>query len=169
MSDRNSQTMGINFKFWFDMKLISKNKRAYHDYSFEKDYEAGIILKWHEVKSIKAWQVNIKDSIIRIENKWLWLIWMDIPLYQKTSPILVVWYQQKWRRKLLVNTKELAKLSAMMDKSGNMIIPLEIYLNKKWLIKLKIWVWKLMRKVEKKQILKEKDIKKQMDRDIKSM
>lgn len=151
------------------MKLISKNKRAYHDYSFEKDYEAWIILKWHEVKSIKAWQVNIKDSIIRIENKWLWIIWMDIPLYQKTSPILVVWYQQKWRRKLLVNAKELAKLSAMMDKSGNMIIPLEIYLNKKWLIKLKIWVWKLMRKVEKKQILKEKDIKKQMDRDIKSM
>lgn len=151
------------------MKLISKNKRACHDYSFEKDYEAWIILKWHEVKSIKAWQVNIKDSIIRIENKWLWIIWMDIPLYQKTSPILVVWYQQKWRRKLLVNTKELAKLSAMMDKAGNVIIPLEIYLNKKWLIKLKIWVGKLMRKVEKKQILKEKDIKKQMDRDIKSM
>lgn len=151
------------------MKIISKNKRAYHDYSFEKDYETWIILKWHEVKSIKAWQVNIKDSIIRIENKWLRIIWMDVPLYQKTSPILVVGYQQKGRRKLLVNARELAKISAMMDKSGSIIIPLEIYLNKKWLIKLKIWVWKLMRKIEKKQILKEKDIKKQMDRDIKSM
>lgn len=151
------------------MKIISKNKRAYSDYTFEKDYEVWIVLKWHEVKSIKMSQVNIKDAIVRLENKELWIVGMDIPLYQKTSPILVVWYQPKWRRKLLVNKKELAKISALTDKSGNTIIPLEIYLNLKWLIKIKIWIWKLMRKVEKKQILKEKDIKKQMDRDIKSM
>jgi len=55
------------------MKIISKNKIAYHDYAFEKDYEVGIILKWHEVKSIKSWQVNLKDSIIRIQNRELWI------------------------------------------------------------------------------------------------
>lgn len=152
-----------------EMKIISKNKRAYHDYVFEKDYEVWIILKWHEVKAIKMSQVNINDAIVRIDNKELRIIGMDIPLYKKTSPMLVGGYQPKWRRKLLINKKELAKISAMTDKSGYTIIPLEIYINIRRLIKLKIWVGKLMRKVEKKQILKEKDIKKQMDRDIKWM
>lgn len=151
------------------MKIISKNKKAYSDYAFEKDYEVWIVLKWHEVKSIKMSQVNIKDAIVRIDNKELRIIWMDIPLYEKTSHALVWWYQSKWRRKLLINKKELAKISALTDKAGNTIIPLEIYLTLKWLIKLKIWIGKLMRKIEKKQVLKEKDIKKQMDRDIKSM
>ena len=148
------------------MKIISKNKIAYHDYSFEKDYEVGIILVWHEVKAIKMWQINIKDAIVRIQNKELWIKNMDVPLYKKTSPLLVPSYQAKWDRKLLINKKELAKISAMVDKPGNSIIPLEIYLNNKWFIKLKIGIGKLMKKIEKKQILKEKDIKRDMDREI---
>jgi SsrA-binding protein len=150
------------------MKIISKNKRAYHDYSFEKDYEVGIILVWHEVKAIKMWQINIKDAIIRIQNRELWIKNMDVPLYKKTSPLLVPWYDTRRNRKLLINKKELAKISAMVDKPGNVIVPLEIYLNNKGFIKLKIWVWKLMRKVEKKQVLKEKDIKRQMDKEIRN-
>lgn len=150
------------------MKVIAKNKIAYHDYEFEKDYEAWIILKWHEVKSIKMWQVNLRDSIIRIQNRELWIKNMDVPLYKMTSPNLVSWYNPKWDRKLLITKRELAKISALTDKPWNVVIPLEIYINNKWLLKLKIWVWKLMRKVEKKQILKEKDIKRQMDREMKN-
>lgn len=151
------------------MKIITKNRYAYHDYSFDKDYNVGIVLKWHEVKSIKYGHVNIKDAIIRIDNKELRIINMDIPLYEKASIAQIWWYVAKWKRKLLITKKELAKISAMLDKSWNVAIPLEVYLDKRWLVKLKIWIGKLMRKVEKKQILKEKDIKKQMDRDIKSM
>ncbi len=169
MNTRYNKDTRVVYCLLEKMKIISKNKRAYSDYSFEKDYEVWIILKWHEVKAIKMSQVNIKDAIVKIDNKELWIVGMDIPLYKKTSPILVTGYQAKWRRKLLVNKKELAKISALTDKAGNTIIPLEIYLNLRWLIKLKIWVGKLMRKVEKKQILKEKDIKKQMDRDIKDL
>lgn len=150
------------------MKLISKNKLAYRDYQFEKDYEAWIILLWHEVKSIKMWQVNIRDAIVRIQKGELWIKNMDIPLYKKTNPKLVPDYQAKWDRKLLMNKRELAKISALLDKPGNVFVPLSIYLNKRWLIKLKLWIWKLMRKVEKKQILKEKDIKRQMDKDIRN-
>lgn len=94
---------------------------------------------------------------------------MDIPLYEKTSYALVSGYQSKGKRKLLITKKELAKVSSALDKSGTVIIPLEIFINKRGLIKLKIGVAKLIRKVEKKQILKEKDIKKQMDREIKIM
>ena len=151
------------------MKLISKNRHAYHDYQIDKEYEVWIILKWHEVKSIKASHVNIKDSIVRLQNKELWINNMDIPLYEKTSYALVSWYEPKGKRKLLVTKKELAKISASLDKSWTVIIPLEIYINKRWLIKIKIWIAKLIRKVEKKQILKEKDIKRQMDREIKHL
>lgn len=93
---------------------------------------------------------------------------MDIPLYGKTSPILVPSYQAKGKRKLLITIKELTKLSATTDNAGYVIIPLEVFLNKTGLIKIKIGVGKIIRKVEKKQILKEKDIKREMERDIRS-
>lgn len=151
------------------MKLISKNKHAYHDYQIDKEYEVWIILKWYEVKSIKASHVNIKDSIIRLENKELWINNMDIPLYEKTWHIMVPGYQSKGKRKILITKKELAKISSALDKSGTTIVPLEIFINKRGLIKLKVWIGRIMKKVEKKQILKEKDTKRQMDREIKNL
>lgn len=94
---------------------------------------------------------------------------MDIPLYEKTSHIMAAGYQSKGKRKLLVTKKELAKIASALDNTGNMAIPLEIYITNRGLIKLKIGIAKRMRKIEKKQILKEKDIKKQMDREIKNI
>ncbi len=151
------------------MKLISKNRHAYHDYQIDKDYEVWIILKWHEVKSIKASHVNIKDSIVRLNNKELRINNMDVPLYEKTSYALIGGYEPKGKRKLLVTKKELAKIASALDKSWTVIIPLEIFINKRGLIKLKIWIGKVLKKIEKKQVLKERDIKKQMDREIKHL
>ncbi len=151
------------------MKLISKNRRAYSDYQIDKEYEVGIVLKWHEVKSIKSSQVNIKESIIRIENNELRIINMDIPLYEKTSHIMAAGYQSKGKRKLLVTKKELAKIAAALDNTGKTALPLEIYITSRGLIKLKIGIAKRIRKVEKKQILKEKDVKRQMDREMKHL
>lgn len=151
------------------MKSISKNKRAYHDYEIDKDYDVGIVLQWHEVKSIKQSHVNIKDAFVRIEDKELYLLNMDVPLYEKTAHVLVPGYQPKGKRKLLITKKELTKISALTDKPGNVVIPLEIYVDKNNRIKLKIGVAKLMRKVEKKQVLKDKDIKRDMDREMKHL
>ncbi len=151
------------------MKVITKNRAAFHDYAIEKQYEAGLVLQWYEVKSIKTSNVNIKDSIVRLEKKELWIVGMDVPLYKKTSYALVPGYQPKGKRKLLVNKKELAKISAALDVSGKVLLPLELFITKRGKIKLKIWIAKLMRKIEKKQILKEKDVKRQMDREIKGM
>ena len=151
-----------------NMKIISTNRRAYHDYEFEKEYDVGIVLKWHEVKSIKSSQLNIKDAIVRVSEGELWIYNMDIPLYGKTSPVLVPGYQAKGKRKLLITKKELAKLSAKTDNSGYVVIPLEVFISKTGLIKVKIWLGRLMKKVEKKQILKERGIKREMDREIKN-
>ncbi len=151
------------------MQIITKNKRAYFDYEIEKDYEAGIVLKWHEVKSIKTSHVNIQDAAIVIENRELRIYNMDIPLYEKTSPVLVPHYRQKWKRKLLLNKNEITKIAAALDKPGMVALALEVFVTKWGFVKLKIGIWRLHKKVEKKQIIKERDIKKQMDRDIRSL
>ena len=151
------------------MRSITKNKHAWHDYTIEKEFTCGIVLQGHEVKSIKTSNVNIKDALVRIDKGEIWIVNMDVPLYGKTSPLLAPSYEAKGKRKLLMNKKELAKISASLDKSGIVLIPLEVFVTKRGLIKITVWLGKLMRKVEKKQVLKEKDIDRQMQRDIKGM
>lgn len=150
------------------MKVISKNKRAYFDYEISKERDAGIVLEWHEVKSIKSSNINLSDSIAWLENKELRLKNLDVPLYAKTSPNLAPHYIAKRKRKLLLKSDEIGRIAGLLDKPWNVVVPLEIFLNKRWLIKLKLWVWKRKRNIEKKQILKERDISKQMQRDIKN-
>ena len=93
---------------------------------------------------------------------------MDIPLYGKASPLFVPNYEPKAKRKLLVHKKELAKISSMLDK-GYVMLPLEVYFNKRGLVKINVGMGKRLKKVEKKQILKEKDMDRQMKKDIKNL
>lgn len=149
------------------MKLITKNKRAYFDYAIEKTYEAWIVLRWYEVKAIKTSHVNIQDALVRIDAWECWLYNMDIPLYEKTSPLLVPHYQQKSKRKLLLNKREIGRIASALSKPWMVLLALEVYIARGGFIKLKLWLGKLHKKIEKKQILKERDIKKQMDREMK--
>jgi SsrA-binding protein len=82
------------------------------------------------VKSIKLSQVNIKDAIVVLQDNELWVVGMDIPLYKKTSVHLVPGYQSKQRRKLLATKQELAKISAALNTSGNVFVPIEVFINK---------------------------------------
>lgn len=150
------------FTFFLAMKLLTKNKRAYFDYEISTDYVAGIILQWHEVKSIKMGNVNIQDTIISLQQRELRILWMDVPLYAKTSPLLVPHYQPKRKRKLLVNKRELSKIASALDKAGMVAFALEVFATKSGFIKVKIGLGKLRKKVEKKQILKERSIEKEM-------
>lgn len=151
------------------MKIISKNKKAFLDYDISETFETGIILKWHEVKSIKSWKVNIKDAIIKISWWEIFIINMDIQLYPMTAPQTVKSYQPKWERKLLLTKRQIIKLSERTNKTGLMLLPLQIYINKDRLIKLEIWLAKIRKKIDKKQIIKERDIYKEAKRDIKRL
>ncbi len=149
------------------MKLITKNKAAYSDYEITDTYDVGIVLQWHEVKSIKTSHVNIKDAIVVFAGKELIVNNMDVPLYGKTSIKLVPWYQAKWPRTLLVTKTERAKIASKTTKTGLAIVPLELFIRGNGRITLKIGIGKLLRKIEKKSIIKERDIKREMDREIK--
>lgn len=151
------------------MKILTKNKRAYFDYEFSKFYSAGIVLQWHEVKSVKTSNLNISDAIAHLVGKELWLKNMDIPLYKKASIGVIGTYDPKQKRKLLLKKSEIGKIAGDLDKSWNILLPLEVFLTKTGWIKIKLWIWKLKRKIEKKQIIKERDISRQMDREIRGM
>lgn len=151
------------------MKVLAKNKRAYFDYDINQTREAGLILSWHEVKACKLDHCTITEAIIRLDEKKrsLTVINMDIPLYSKTSYVLAPWYVPKRPRWLLLNHKELTKIySSLKQGWGYTIIPLELFEANNRRLKLKIWLAKLRRKVEKKQILKEKDTERQMRKEM---
>lgn len=148
------------------MKILAKNKRAYFDYDIEQTYDAGLVLLWHEVKACKMDHCTITEWIIRYDEKQrsLLLINMDIPLYSKTQQSLVPGYIPKHPRQLLLNQREITRLVASTKKTGLTIVPLELFEASNRRIKIKIGLAKLRKKIEKKQILKEKDIEKAIRR-----
>ena len=134
------------------MKILAKNKRAYFDYDIEQTYDAGLVLSWHEVKACKMDHCTITEWIIRYDEKQrsLLLINMDIPLYSKTQQSLVPGYIPKHPRQLLLNQREITRLVASTKKTGLTIVPLELFEASNRRIKVKIWLAKLRKKIEKK-------------------
>lgn len=149
------------------MRIINKNKFANSTYEITETFDAWIVLKWYEVKSVKLSKVNIKDAIIKIYWTEIFITNMDIPLYERTSVNIAKNYDQKWNRKLLLTKREITKIAERTTKTGLTIVPLEVYENKYWFVKIKFWLWKLLKKVEKKQIIKERDVAREMQREIK--
>ncbi len=146
------------------MKIITKNKRAYFDYDIKETLDAGIVLKWYEVKSIKQGKVNIKDAIVKFRNWEAWITNMDIPLYEKTNPKLVPNYDPKWVRKLLLTKSQINRRAERTHKTWLVVKPLEVFVDKNWRIKIKLWLWKLKRKIDKKDEIKKRDLQRQMAR-----
>ena len=152
------------------MRVISKNKYAFLNYDIQETFEAWIVLEWFEAKAIKTWSINIKESIVKVYSDWqIYITNMHVPLYKKTSSKLVPWYSSKRTRKLLMHKKQIRRLAERTNKTWLTIVALKIYENKKRLIKVEIWLGKLRKKVEKKQIKKERDVKRQAQKDIKNL
>lgn len=151
------------------MKIITKNKQAYSDYEILDTYETGIVLQWHEVKSLKNSHVNIKDAIVTISDKKLTINNMDIQLYEKANINMIKKFDPKGKRTLLVNKKELAKIVAKTTKTGLAIVPLQVYLSQRGLVKVTIGIGKLKRKYEKREDIKKRDLERETKRDLKDM
>ena len=146
--------------------LLAKNKRARFDYEVTDTLEVGIVLRGHEVKAIKAGQVNLTDAVVLLQDNELWIHHLDIPLYKLASHAVTTWYEPKWRRKLLLHTRELRKWLGKISRTKQNMIPLDIYMNPRHRIKLTIGLAKRKKKVEKRSALREKDTKRQMDREM---
>ncbi len=150
------------------MQIVSRNKRISFDYEITDTREVGIILQWHEVKSIRTWKINITDAAALIHDQELWLHNLDIPLYAKANPNTITWYEAKWKRKLLVKKIELSRMSSKMDKTGARLVVMEVYFTESQRIKVKLWLWKRKKKVEKRSSIKDRESKRQIDKAMKN-
>lgn len=146
------------------MKLIAQNKKARFEYEIIKTYEAGIVLVGSEIKSIRNHKMNIQDSFGKIINGEVFLINGNIAPYKHSSYFN---HDATRMRKLLLNKKEISKLIGKIQEKGMSLIPLKIYFNAKNRVKVEIALAKGKKLYDKRQTLKERDIKQKMDKEIK--
>ena len=142
---------------------IAQNKKAFHDYFIEENYEAGIVLVGTEVKSIRNGKVNLKDSYGVFKNGELFLINMHISPYEKGN----IFNRDPLRdRKLLLNKKELSKLFGKKNQEGYALIPTSLYL-KNGRIKVNLALAKGKKNYDKRDSMLEKEHKRDIARAMK--
>lgn len=147
------------------MKVIVQNKKALFDYDITYKVEAGIVLTGDEVKSLRAKRGSLNGSFATVKDSELFLINCNIPVYshayEKNEDIALR------SRKLLLHRKELNKLIGEISQKGMTIIPLKVYFNNKSLVKVELGVGRHRKATGKKQLLKERDIKRDTQRELK--
>lgn len=142
---------------------IAQNKKAFHDYFIEENYEAGIVLVGTEVKSIRNGKVNLKDSYGVFKNGELFLINMHVSPYEQGN----IFNRDPLRdRKLLLHKRELSKLFGKKNQEGYSLIPTSLYY-KNGRIKVNICLAKGKKNYDKRDSMLEREHRRDIDRAIK--
>ena len=146
-----------------EIKIISQNKKAYHDYFINEKFECGIELKGTEVKSLRAGNVNLKDSYATIDNGEVFIKQMHISPYEQGN----IFNRDPMRpRKLLMHKYEIRRLIGTLKEDGISLIPLSLYF-KGSNIKVELGLAKGKKLYDKHASIAEKDAKRNMARKIK--
>lgn len=146
-------------------KVISLNRSATHEYFVLDRIEAGIVLDGGEVKSLRAGNVNLKDSFCLVANGELIIKNMHIAVYDKSGSFNV--RDARRDRKLLVHKKEIIKIKQEIEKKGLTLVPLKLYF-KHALVKMELGLCKGKHTYDKKRSIMEKDISREKEREIKN-
>jgi len=147
------------------MKIISNNRKAYHDYTVFETIECGIELRGSEVKSLRDGRINLNDSFARIEEGEVSLYNANISPYAQASylnvdPVRV--------RKLLLHKKQIAKLEVETAQRGLTLIPIKIYFNARGLVKIELALCKGKKLYDRREDLKKREVDREMRRGLKS-
>jgi len=152
------------------MRTLAENKKAYFAYEILEKFEAGISLIGQEVKSIKSGRINLKGSYVVLKESTkgktpeVLLVGATIPPYQpKNSPPD---YDPQRSRKLLLKKEEIKYLIGKSKQKGLTIIPLRVY-TKKGKIKLEFGIAKGKRKIDKREVIKKRDLAREIRRTLK--
>lgn len=148
------------------MKILAKNKAALFNYELIREYEAGIVLEGWEVKSAKTGNVSLKESYVTVRQGEAWLVGAHISRWRGIAKGVNV--NETQDRKLLLHKGEIDKLMQARSAEGLTIIVVNMYLDRN-LIKVKLALARGKQRHDKRQKLKEKDMKRQIDRDLKKI
>ncbi|MEC9108832.1 MAG: SsrA-binding protein SmpB [Bacteroidota bacterium] len=143
-------------------KINILNKKAKFNYELLSKYTAGIVLTGSEIKSIRQSKASISESFCKFDdNGELFIVNMNIEKYSNSNTDQ---YNPKKQRKLLLNKNELKKLLKETINSSNTIIPLKLFINEKGLAKLEICLAKGKKLYDKRDSIKDRDNKRDLDR-----
>ena len=144
-------------------KTVAQNRKAHHDYFIDETYEAGIELFGTEVKSIRAGEVNLKDSWCEIQNGEIKVNGIHISPYEKGN----IFNRDPNRvRRLLMHKREILKLSGLVQKQGVALIPLEMYFSGSR-VKLAVGVCRGKKLYDKREDIANRDAKRDIERSLK--
>lgn len=138
-----------------------QNKKARFDYEITDTYTAGMVLTGTEIKSIRDGRASLVDTYCLIENGEVWVKQMNVSEYSYGSYNN---HATRRDRKLLLNRKEIAKLQKAAEDPGYTIVPLKIFINERGLAKMVIGVGKGKKQYDKRQAIREREDKRQLDR-----
>ena len=141
-------------------RIITQNRKAWHDYFVDEKYEAGISLFGTEVKSIRQGSVNLKDSYCSIKNGELFVVGMHVSPYEKGN----IFNREPLRdRKLLMHKKEIMKLGGLITQKGYTLVPLSLYFSGKN-VKMEVGLCRGKKLYDKRDALAEKQTNREIDR-----
>ena len=146
------------------IKVVAKNKKAFHDYHIDATYEAGMVLSGPEVKSLRAGRVNLRDGYARIDSRGEAMLYnVHISLYSfathnPNEPLRV--------RKLLLHRREIKKLIGKLNEKGLALIPLKIYFKENGRAKIELGLARGKRQYDKRAALKEQQTNREIQREM---
>lgn len=143
-----------------NLRVVTTNRKAYHDYFIEQTYEAGIVLQGSEIKSIRTGRVNLQDSYARVRDGELWLIGAHISPYPQASTHEP--YDPRRPRKLLMHRYQINRLASAQKEKGYTIVPLSMYL-KDNRAKVELGLARGKRVYDKRQAIAERESQRQME------
>ncbi|NEQ26484.1 MAG: SsrA-binding protein SmpB [Microcoleus sp. SIO2G3] len=146
-------------------KIVSDNRQARYLYEILETYEAGIELRGTEVKSIRQGKVNLRDGYALIRNGEAWLHNVHISPHESASQVFN--HDPRRTRRLLLHNQEIRKLIGQVEQKGLTLIPLKLYLKRGWL-KVTIGLARGKKLHDKREDLKRKEEKREIDRAIKN-
>ena len=144
-------------------KIISQNKKAFHDYFVDERYEAGLVLFGTEIKSIRAGGVNLKDSYCSFEKGEMFVVGMHVSPYEQGN----IFNREPLRdRKLLMHKREIMKLQGLVQQKGYTLVPLSLYLSGQH-AKLEIGLCRGKKLYDKREADAERQANRDIDRHMK--
>jgi SsrA-binding protein len=151
-------------KTTFQSKINIKNKRAEHDFLLFDQYTAGLVLTGTEIKSIREGKASLVDTYCFVHRGEVWVKNMYIAHYEQGSYNNHV---ERRERKLLLNRREIRKIQQTVKQPGFSIVPTLLYIDEKGLAKLKISIARGKKEYDKRETMKEKEDRRQIDRAFK--
>lgn len=144
----------------FGTRVLIKNRRATFDYEILDTYTAGLVLLGTEIKSLRLGKASLVDTFCIVDRGEVWAKNIYIPEYFYGSYNN---HTARRDRKLLLNKKEIRELAEAVKNVGLTIVPLKLYINAKGLAKLEIGVARGKKQYDKRQDLKERDMKRELE------